>query len=68
MDDILAQIEGHVAAQTAMGNPWPKDTHTLLLLSIARDTREQLVMARENQKYIEAVANQEMGNVGQRDD
>lgn len=60
--DALAVAEDKLTISVEVGN-----IQTLLLLSIARDTREQLVMARENQKYIEAVANQEMGNVGQRD-
>jgi len=64
-DDPLNEFN-HMMKGVALGRLNPD---TLLLLSIARDTREQLVMARENQKYIEAIAKSGDGHdEGQRSD
>ncbi len=54
--DTLKIVEDRIARHEAQGNDLPQNYDTLLLLSIARDTREMLIMTRDNQKHIEALA------------
>ena len=54
--DALEIVEDRIARHVAVGNDIPQNYDTLLLLSIARDTREMLIMTRDNQKHIEALA------------
>lgn len=52
--DPLLTVEAKIEANHASGNGRPVSFDTLLLLSIARDTREALELARLNQANFDA--------------